>query len=79
MVANSDLEAQYTPTGLRLWDVTSTSVRKTWQREWPENSENGPTEVRWQDAHTVIIKEEFVVGTAPARYVVLELTQLVKR
>lgn len=78
IVAHSDLEAQYTPTGLQLWAVTPTGVRKVWQREWPEDTDNGPAEVRWKNAHTVLIKQEFVADTVPPSYVALDLNQLLK-
>lgn len=78
IAAHSDLEAQYTPTGLQLWAVTPTGVRKIWQREWPEDADNGPDEVRWQNDHTVLIKQEFLDDTIPPRYVALDLNQLLK-
>ena len=78
IVANSDLEAHYTYTGLQLWTVTPTGVHKVWQREWPVDTDSGPAEVRWQNMHTVLIKQEFVVDTVPPRYVALDLNQLLK-
>jgi hypothetical protein len=78
IVANSDLDAHYTSTGLQLWAVTPTGVHKIWQREWPEDADNGPAEVRWQNAHTVLIKQEFLADSIPPRYVSLDLNQLLK-
>jgi hypothetical protein len=77
--ANSDLDAHYTPTGLQLWSITPTGVHKIWQREWPEDAGNGPAEVRWQNAHTVLIKQEFLADSIPPHYVALDLNQLLKQ
>ena len=76
IVANSDLEASYTTTGMQLWAVTPTGVRKIWQREWTGST--GPGEVRWQNSHTVLIKQDAMVGHTAAPYVSLDLNQLIK-
>lgn len=76
IVANSDLEAGYTATGLQLWAVTSTGVRKIWQREWTGST--GPGEVRWQNSHTVLIKQDVVANQHAVPYVSLDLNELIK-
>lgn len=77
-VVNSDLDAHYSPTGMQLWAATPTGVRKIWQREWPEDADNGPAEVRWLNEHTVILKQKYFEDQRAPRYVALDLNRLVK-
>jgi hypothetical protein len=76
IVANSDLEAAFTATGMQLWAVTPTGVRKIWQREWTGST--GPGEVRWQNSHTVLIKQDFMESQPATPYVSLDLNRLIK-